>query len=102
MPMSRSLATKPLTVESLDRAKRLAHDLARSALRLKHCRYADIRIEIVELKSAAAENGHSKTASDDYTFGFSVRVLAGTPFAAPGYFGHRLGAADLSRLPRLL
>src|SRR5581483_5207281 len=100
--MSRSLAAKTLTVESLDRAKRLAHELARGALRLKHCRYADIRLEIVEIKTAAAENGHSNMASDDYTFGFSVRVLAGTPFASPGYYSHRLGAADLMRLPRIL
>ena len=101
--MGRTFAAKSLTVESLDKAKRLAHDLLRtSARRLKHCRYADLRLEIVEVKSASAENGIEKSALDDATFGFSIRVLAGQPFAAPGYYGHRLGSADLPRLPRLL
>jgi TldD protein len=100
--MARSLAAKALTVEALDRVKRLAHDVCRSALRLKHCRYADLRIEIIELKTATAENGTPKSAQDDYIFGFSVRVIAGRPVSAPGYYGHRLSASDLPRLSRVL
>ena len=33
---------------------------------------------------------------------FGIRVLAGAPSASPGYFGHRLGKADLPRLATLL
>ena len=90
---------KPLTVESLDRIKHLAADLVREARkRLPHCHYADLRIDMTEVKSARAENGAGKSALDDYVFGFGVRVLAGDPLPSPGYFGHRLGSADQSRL----
>ncbi|TLY38848.1 MAG: TldD/PmbA family protein [Nitrospirae bacterium] len=90
---------KPLTVESLDRIKHLAADLVRQARkRLPHCHYADLRIDMTEVKSARAENGAGKSALDDYVFGFGVRVLAGDPLPSPGYFGHRLGSADQSRL----
>jgi TldD protein len=93
---------KPITVETLDRLKRLAVDTVRQTKRLKDCRYADIRIEIAEVKTAVAENGASKSSNDDYVFGFGVRVHAGAPLVAPGYFGHRLGRADLRRMPALL
>lgn len=79
--MARTLSIKPLTVESLDRITRVAADLVRDAPKgLKHCRYADLRLEITEVKSARAENGHGKTALDDFVFGFGIRVLAGYPF----------------------
>src|SRR5688572_1788178 len=101
--MARTLGVKPLTVESLDRIKRIAADLVREAPKsLRHCRYADLRIEIVEVKSARAENGADKSAMDDYLFSFGIRVLAGDPLTSPGYFGHRLGNADFSHLPKVL
>jgi TldD protein len=100
--MARTMNINPVTVETLDRIKRLAVDITRQARRLKHCRYTDLRIEIAEIKSAYAENGSSKYAFDDYVFGFGVRVLAGEPLASAGYLGHRLGHADLPRLPVLL
>ena len=101
--MARMLSAKPLTIESLDRIKRVAAELARAARkRYRHCRYADLRIDIEEIKSANAENGAGKSAQDDYTFGFGIRVLAGHPLPAPGYYGHRLGNADFSRLTTIL
>ena len=101
--MARTLGVKPLTVESLDRIKRTAADLLRDAPRtLRHCRYADLRLEITEVKSARAENGVEKTALDDYVFSFGIRVLAGDPLPSPGYYGHRLGNADFSRLTAVL
>lgn len=101
--MARTLSARPLTIESLDRIKRLAIELTRGARkRYRHCRYADLRIEIAEVKSANAENGAGKSALDDYTFGFGIRVLAGEPLSAPGYYGHRLGNADFPRLSGIL
>lgn len=98
-----SPSIKPVTVESLDRLKRLASEMVRQARRrLRHCRYADLRLEIVEFKSATAQNGATRTSEEDYRFSFGIRVLAGTPRIAPGYYGGRLGQADLSRLPRVL
>ena len=101
--MARTLGVKVLTVESLDRVKRIAADLVRQArAKLRGCRYADLRIDVTEVKSARAENGVGKASVDDYVFGFGVRVLAGDPFPSPGYFGYRLGSADVRRLPVLL
>ena len=101
--MARSLSAKPLTVESLDRVKHLAAELVRNApKRFRHCRYADLRIGLAEVKSASAENGAGKSASDDYVFGFSIRVLAGAPVPSPGYYGHRLGNGDWSGLTNVL
>ncbi|MBI4400480.1 MAG: TldD/PmbA family protein [Nitrospirae bacterium] len=101
--MARTLGVKPLTIESLDRIKRVATDFVREArTKLRHCRYADLRLEVIEVKSARAENGVEKSGQDDYVFGFGVRVLAGDPLPSPGYFGHRLGNADLPRLTALL
>ena len=101
--MARTLGVKPLTVESLDRIKRLASDLVREAKKkLRHCRYADLRLEIIEVKAARAENGNDKSAEDDYVFGFGIRVLAGDSLPSPGYYGHRLGNADMRGLSSLL
>lgn len=101
--MARAFSAKPLTVESLDRIKRVAVELIRQASkRLRHCRYADLRLEIAEVKAAVAENGAEKSSVDDYLFGFGIRVLAGDPLLSPGYYGHRLGSADLPRLSTLL
>src|SRR5207244_4668556 len=101
--MARSSHYKPITVETLDSIKRMAADLARRAPKsLRHCRYADLRLEITEVKSATAENGAGKASQDDFVFGFCIRVFAGDQLIAPGYFGHRLGSADLPRLHILL
>ncbi len=98
-----TLSVKPVTVESLDRLKRLASELVRQARRrLRHCRYVDLRLEIAEFKTATAQNGAGRTSEEDYRFSFGIRVLAGTPRIAPGYYGCRLGQADLPRLPRVL
>ena len=68
--MARILSAKPLTIESLDRVKRMAAELVRAARkRYRHCRYADLRIELSEVKTANAENGAGKSVQDDYTFG---------------------------------
>ena len=64
----------------------------------RHCRYADVRIEVSEGKVAVAENGMDKFSGEDYGFAFGLRVVAGERAAAPGYFGEIIGAADLPEL----
>ncbi|MDE3019108.1 MAG: hypothetical protein KGI53_08825, partial [Nitrospirota bacterium] len=60
--MARTLGVKPLTVESLDKIKRTASDLVRQTGKsLRHCRYADLRLELTEIKFARAENGAGKS-----------------------------------------
>ncbi|MES4785855.1 MAG: TldD/PmbA family protein, partial [Nitrospiraceae bacterium] len=101
--MTRLRAAKSLTVESLDKAKRVAVDLLRETRRRqKDCRYVDLRIEIAESKSACAENGVEKAAQEDYLFSFGIRVLAGDRLPSPGYYGRRLSSADLPHLTTIL
>ena len=50
---------------------------------LQHC---DLRMSIKEEKGAVAENGSEKASSEDYTFDFGVRVIAGGRIAAPELF----------------
>jgi TldD protein len=101
--MGRPLSASPPTIESLDRIKRMVADLPRTVCRrYPNCHYADLRIEMTETKFARAENGSGKFAQEDYTFGFGIRVIAGDRLSAPGYYGHRLGASDLPRLPKVL
>ncbi|HUF94045.1 MAG TPA: TldD/PmbA family protein [Candidatus Limnocylindria bacterium] len=95
--------TARITVGLIDALKDTVRDLlAASARRLPHLHYADVRLEIVEGKSAAAENGASKSSGDDEAFAFGVRVLAGARMVAPGYAGLTLGAADVPHLERIL
>ncbi|MDA0263913.1 MAG: TldD/PmbA family protein [Chloroflexi bacterium] len=88
-----------VTVESLDRYRANLRSLvAGKAKTLPGLRYCDLRIEVREQKGAVAENGAGKGSSEDYTFDFGVRAIAGGRVDAPGYFGRVLGATDLDRL----
>jgi predicted Zn-dependent protease len=92
-----------ITIDLIDTVKRDLRDMLRDAARrLPHLAYADVRLEVAEGKSAAAENGESKFSDDDYGFAAGVRVLAGQRMVAPGWIGLTLGTADLDDLPRAL
>ncbi len=92
-----------ITTDIIEQIKPIVFDLATGApRRLLHCRYADLRVEAVEGKGAVAENGASKSSSEDYGFSFGARVLAGERSVASGYFGQSLGAADLPKLAEIL
>jgi TldD protein len=70
--------------------------------RLPHLAYADVRVEVVEAKSAAAENGGSRSARDDTRLTLGVRALAGDRMIAPGYVGLTLGVRDAGSLERVI
>ncbi|MBI3637334.1 MAG: TldD/PmbA family protein [Candidatus Rokubacteria bacterium] len=92
-----------IAVERIDAIKADVRDVLRDAARRLPCvSYADVRLEIVESRSAAAENGTIKFAGDDYAVGLGVRVLAGERLIGPGYFGVSLGVGDLNDIPRVL
>jgi TldD protein len=92
-----------ITVELVDTVKEMARDRVADATRhLPHLRYVDLRLEVVEGKSATAENGLSKFSGDDYGLGLGIRVLAGDRAVAPGYVGQALGVADVGRLATLI
>ncbi len=95
--------TGKITTDLVDRIKPTAESLVTAYARtLAHLRYADLRIDIVEGKTAGAENGASKFSGDDYAFAMGIRVLAGDRMVAPGYFGRALGTADLPHLDKIL
>ncbi|MBI4609939.1 MAG: TldD/PmbA family protein [Candidatus Rokubacteria bacterium] len=95
--------TQKITTDLIEQIKPMATDLVTAYARaLAHLRYADLRVEIVEGKGAAAENGASKFSGEDYGFAFGVRILAGDRMVAPGYFGRALGTADLPNLEKIL
>jgi len=94
---------RPVTVETIEQIRPMIFDLATRYRRtLRGCRYADIRIEVVEGQSATAENGASKHSTKDYGFAVGIRALSGDGMIAPGYFGRLLGAAELSRLDQVV
>ena len=90
-----------ISTDLIERVTLMVRDLVTSRARA-HLRYADIRLEVIEGRYAAAENGDPKGAGDDATMGFGVRVLAGDAMTAPGYFGRGLGEADIPDLERVL
>jgi TldD protein len=90
-----------ISTDLIERVTPMVRDLVTSRARA-HLRYADIRLEVIEGRYAAAENGDPKGAGDDATMGFGVRVLAGDAMTAPGYFGRGLGEADIPDLERVL
>ncbi len=97
------MAMQPITVEIIEQIKPMIFDLAtRYRKTLRGCRYADIRVEVVEGQSATAENGRSKHSNKDYGFSVGIRALSGDGMIAPGYFGRSLGTAELSRLDQVV
>ena len=95
-----ALSAKSISTDLIETCKPAAAELmAEAASRHKLCRYADLRLEVVEEKRAGAENGTQKFSREDCRLAFGVRVLAGDMSIAPGYFGQILGKADLRDLP---
>jgi len=90
-----------ITTDLIERIAPMVHDLVTARTR-PHLRYADIRLEAIEGRYAAAENGEAKGAGVDATLAFGVRVLAGDAMVAPGYFGRALGESDIADLERVL
>jgi TldD protein len=92
-----------VSIEVIEGLKAVIADVLRdSARRLAHVAYADLRIEAVEAKAAAAENGASRFSGDDYSLSLGVRVLGGERAVSAGYVGVSLGAADLDRLAHIV
>ena len=95
--------TTSISTDLIPQVAPMVRDLVTSRARSRaHLRYADVRLEAIEGKYAAAENGDSKGAGEDVIMGFGVRVLAGDGMIAPGYFGRALGEADIPQLERIL
>lgn len=90
---------KEITIETLDLVKNVAQDLITDwAMKLQGVRYADIRIEASEARSAVASDGNPVSACADWEISFGVRVIAGKKMLASGYYGRHLGTFDLKKL----
>ena len=88
-----------VSIDAIPKMRDAVFDLVASYSSSKrHCRYADVRIEVSEGKVAVAENGMDKFSGEDYGFAFGIRVLGGENVVSPGYFGGIVGAADLPEI----
>jgi TldD protein len=85
-----------------DLALTLPDLMADEQRRLSHLTYADVRVEIVEVKAASAENDGSRSARADTRLTLGVRALAGDRMVAPGYVGLTLGVHDVAALERVI
>lgn len=92
-----------ITIESLDLIRpNLRALLAGRARRLPALHSCDLRIQIRQEQSAAAENGSPRSSSADTAFDFGVRVIAGARCPAAGYYGQILSPADTANLEPLI
>lgn len=83
-----------IKIEVIDRVKDAAYSAIEKMSTLKDFKYADLRVGVSESKTAHSENGIAKGMSEDYSFSFGVRVVAGE-MGAWGYYGQPLGVSDL-------
>jgi TldD protein len=88
-------------VDLVDRVRDRVRQVVADARAWPHLVFADLRIEVVEARSATAENGGAKGSSDDYALALGARVLAGDRMIGPGYAGRTLGASEADRLPEI-
>ncbi len=88
-------------IEALDDVRERLKESMEYASSLKGCQYADIRLGLVERKSANSENGSPKGMEEEVRMSFGVRLVAGE-MGAWGYYGQPLGKADLRALKRVL
>ncbi len=96
-------ALKAISTDLVEAVKQSATELTADAPSdYKFCRYADLRIEVIEEKQAGAENGAPKFSAEDNLLAVGIRVLAGDGVVAPGFFGQALGTADLPQFAKML
>jgi len=91
-----------LSIETLDKVKGRANELAREAARKPGVLYADVRLELGETVAAIAENGAPRRAAKDAYLDLGVRVIASEAPPAAGHVGLELGAAEEDRLPEII
>jgi TldD protein len=92
-----------ITTDLIDGARETVTQLATGwAPSLADVHYADVRLDAVESRVAAAENGGPKFAGTEQAATVGVRVLAGRRAVAPGYAGRALGIQDLTRLDAVI
>src|SRR5262249_45103883 len=102
-PRRALLMTSTLGVDALDSLRTTAREILRNgARRLADLRYADLRAEVIEARTASAENGNARSSGDEYRFALGVRVLAGHRAVAAGWIGLTLGAADVADIERIV
>ena len=92
-----------ITIESLSLMRPNLRALAaEQARRLPGLLYCDLRLQIREEQSAAAENGSPRASGATTAFDFGVRVIAGGRPPAAGYYGQILGAADAAHIEAIV
>lgn len=81
-------------MELLEEANKRASEAIEYARSLEGCRYADLRIGLLELKAASAENGAPKRMLEEERPSLGVRLVAGET-ASWGHYGQPIGRVEL-------
>jgi TldD protein len=96
------MATTRLAVDLVDTLRDPLRQVVAETRRWPGLAFADLRLEIVEARSATAEHGTAKGAAEESALAIGIRVLAGDRMIGPGYAGRALGASDVERLPAIV
>lgn len=81
-------------IEVLEETKAGIKEAVGYARSLKDCGYADLRVGLIEARTASSENGNPRIAKEDAHACFGVRVIAGQ-VAAWGFYAQPLGRPEL-------
>jgi len=69
---------------------------------LSGCWYADIRIEVSDMRWGSSEDGKPKAAGREEVGSFGIRVIAGGAKKAPGYYGRIFSLGEINQIERLI
>lgn len=91
-----------IKVTDLDKIKEILSNTVIDFSSKNNIRYVDVRVEAGEGVGAYSEDGMPKVTNLDWNFSFGVRVIVNTPIGASGFYGRRLGIADLIDFKKVL
>ncbi len=83
-------------IETLEEGKTTFKDAVNYASGLKDCRYADLRVGVVDTHMGSSENGNPKLAKEEVHCSFGVRVIAGE-VGAWGYYAQPIGRGEFKK-----
>src|SRR5260221_10314348 len=91
-----------ISVTDLDSVKKSLVAIVSDSGRQNNVSYVDVRLEATEGVGAYVEDSNPKQTSKDWSLSLGVRVIAGAPYAAAGYYGRVLGISDFLHFEKVL
>lgn len=94
--------TNVITVSDLDTIKQSLATIVQTEGKKTNVLYIDVRVEATEGVGAYVEDMIPKQTSKDWSLSMGVRVIAGSPYSASGFYGRALGISDFSQFEKML